>query len=118
MYQNYTINQLCLPIDLEAKIEENDFVHAIVQFVDSIPDAFSFLIINLWVDPNIILVCYFPLFFVPIIQGVYSGRQIQNMLIDSIRMRYLSQDQIPNFRTINRFRVHPIMNDIRSLQLN
>lgn len=39
MYQNYTINQLCLPIDLEAKIEENDFVHAIVQFVDSIPDA-------------------------------------------------------------------------------
>ncbi|MCJ0538904.1 transposase, partial [Enterococcus cecorum] len=31
---------------------------------------------------------------------------------DSIRMRYLSQDQIPNFRTINRFRVHPIMNDI------
>ncbi|RBR27560.1 hypothetical protein EB08_02044, partial [Enterococcus cecorum] len=21
MYQNYTINQLCLPIDLEAKIE-------------------------------------------------------------------------------------------------
>ncbi|CAI3394988.1 transposase [Enterococcus cecorum] len=39
MYQNYTINQLCLPIDLEAKIEENDFIHAIVQFVDSIPDA-------------------------------------------------------------------------------
>ncbi|WP_133175772.1 transposase, partial [Staphylococcus aureus] len=46
------------------------------------------------------------------IQGVYSGRQIQNMLIDSIRMRYLSQEQFPNFRTINRFRVHPIMNDI------
>ncbi|HAP5280018.1 TPA: transposase, partial [Enterococcus faecalis] len=41
-----------------------------------------------------------------------SGRQIQNMLIDSIRMRYLSQEQFPNFRTINRFRVHPIMNDI------
>ena len=38
MYQNYTINQLCLPIDLEIKLEENDFAHAIVQFVDSIPD--------------------------------------------------------------------------------
>ncbi|RBR32056.1 hypothetical protein EB18_00481, partial [Enterococcus cecorum] len=25
MYQNYTINQLCLPIDLEIKLEENDF---------------------------------------------------------------------------------------------
>ncbi|EMW6056740.1 hypothetical protein AAFD89_003008 [Enterococcus faecium] len=36
MYQNYTINQLCLPIDLEIKLEENDFAHAIVQFVDSI----------------------------------------------------------------------------------
>ncbi len=69
MYQNYTINQLCLPIDLEIKLEENDFAHAIVQFVDSIPMKSFFLIINLWVDPNIILVCYFPLFFVPIFKG-------------------------------------------------
>ena len=35
MYQNYTINQLCLPIDLEIKLEENDFAHAIVQFVET-----------------------------------------------------------------------------------
>ena len=39
MYQNYNIKQVCLPIDLETKLEKNDFVHAIVQFVDSIPDA-------------------------------------------------------------------------------
>lgn len=45
------------------------------------------------------------------IQGIYSGRQIENLLIDSLRMRYLSQNQLPNFRTINR-RVHPIMNNI------
>ncbi|RBR33644.1 IS1182 family transposase, partial [Enterococcus cecorum] len=112
MYQNYTINQLCLPIDLEAKIEENDFVHAIVQFVDSIPDAVFLPYYQSMGRPQ-----YHPRMLLSIIlcayiQGVYSGRQIQNMLIDSIRMRYLSQDQIPNFRTINRFRVHPIMNDI------
>ena len=112
MYQNYTINQLCLPIDLEAKIEENDFVHAIVQFVDSIPDAVFLPYYQSMGRPQ-----YHPRMLLSIIlcayiQGVYSGRQIQNMLIDSIRMRYLSQEQFPNFRTINRFRVHPIMNDI------
>jgi transposase len=113
MYQNYTINQLCLPIDLEIKLEENDFAHAIVQFVDSIPDEVFLPYYQSMGRPqyhprmlllSIILCAY--------IQGVYSGRQIQNMLIDSIRMRYLSQEQFPNFRTINRFRVHPIMNDI------
>ncbi len=113
MYQNYNIKQVCLPIDLEAKIEENDFVHAIVQFVDSIPDAVFLSYYQTMGSPqyhphmllSVILCAY--------IQGGYSGRQIQNMLIDSIRMRYLSQDQIPNFRTINRFRVHPIMNGKR-----
>ena len=38
MYQNYNIKQVCLPIDLEIKLEKNDFAHAVVQFVDSIPD--------------------------------------------------------------------------------
>lgn len=112
MYQNYTINQLCLPIDLETKLEKNDFAHAIVQFVDSIPDAVFLPYYQSMGRPQ-----YHPRMLLSVIlcayiQGVYSGRQIQNMLIDSIRMRYLSQDQIPNFRTINRFRVHPIMNDI------
>ena len=112
MYQNYTINQLCLPIDLEIKLEENDFAHAIVQFVDSIPDEVFLPYYQSMGRPQ-----YHPRMLLSIIlcayiQGVYSGRQIQNMLIDSIRMRYLSQEQFPNFRTINRFRVHPIMNDI------
>lgn len=112
MYQNYTINQLCLPIDLEIKLEENDFAHAIVQFVDSIPDEVFLPYYQSMGRPQ-----YHPRMLLSIIlcayiQGVYSGRQIQNMLIDIIRMRYLSQEQFPNFRTINRFRVHPIMNDI------
>ncbi|MCJ0522895.1 transposase, partial [Enterococcus cecorum] len=112
MYQNYNIKQVCLPIDLETKLEKNDFAHAIVQFVDSIPDAVFLPYYQSMGRPQ-----YHPRMLLSVIlcayiQGVYSGRQIQNMLIDSIRMRYLSQDQIPNFRTINRFRVHPIMNDI------
>ena len=101
-----------MPIDLEIKLEENDFAHAIVQFVDSIPDEVFLPYYQSMGRPQ-----YHPRMLLSIIlcayiQGVYSGRQIQNMLIDSIRMRYLSQEQFPNFRTINRFRVHPIMNDI------
>ena len=81
MYQNYNIKQVCLPIDLETKLEKNDFAHAIVQFVDSIPDAVFLPYYQSMGRPQ-----YHPRMLLSVIlcayiQGVYSGRQIQNMLI-------------------------------------
>ncbi|WP_157173506.1 IS1182 family transposase, partial [Staphylococcus epidermidis] len=38
---------------------------------------------------------------------VFSGRKIEKMLNDSIRMMWLSQNQKPSYKTINRFRVNP-----------
>ena len=40
-------------------------------------------------------------------QSVFSGRKIEKMLNDSIRMMWLSQNQKPSYKTINRFRVNP-----------
>lgn len=40
-------------------------------------------------------------------QSIFSGRKIEAMAKDSIHARWLTQSQMPNFRTINRFRINP-----------
>ncbi len=40
------------------------------------------------------------------IQSVLSGRRIEKLLHDSIRMMWLAQNQTPSYKTINRFRVN------------
>lgn len=42
-------------------------------------------------------------------QSAFSGRKIEALLQDSIRMMWLAQNQTPSYRTINRFRAHPKM---------
>ena len=41
-------------------------------------------------------------------QSVFSGRKIEKLLNDSIRMMWLSQNQKPSYKTINRFRVNQV----------
>src|SRR5690625_2452692 len=45
-------------------------------------------------------------------QSVFSGRKIEGLLKDSVRMMWLAQGYEPSYRTINRFRVHP---DVKEL---
>ena len=40
-------------------------------------------------------------------QSEFSGRRIEKLLHNSIRMMWLAQDQTPSYKTINRFRVNP-----------
>ncbi|HEJ0483293.1 TPA: transposase, partial [Staphylococcus aureus] len=40
-------------------------------------------------------------------QSVFSGRRIEKLLHDSIRMMWLAQNQTPSYKTINRIRVNP-----------
>ncbi len=40
-------------------------------------------------------------------QSAFSGRKIEGLLKDSLRMMWLAQGHEPSYRTINRFRVHP-----------
>ena len=37
-------------------------------------------------------------------QSVFLGRKIEKLLNDSIRMMWLSQNQKPSYKTINRFK--------------
>lgn len=45
-------------------------------------------------------------------QSVFSGREIEALLKDSIRMMWLAQGYEPTYRTINRFRVHPEVKEL------
>src|SRR5699024_8872285 len=45
-------------------------------------------------------------------QSVFSGRKIEDLVKDSIRMMWLAQGYEPSYRTINRFRVHPEVKEI------
>ncbi len=45
-------------------------------------------------------------------QSVFSGRKIEALLKDSIRMMWLAQGYEPTYRTINRFRTNPLVAEL------
>lgn len=106
MFKDYTMNQLILPLNLEVKLQNNDIAFHIHHLVESIPhEAFEPFLRNEGCP------AYHPRMMLKIIlcaytQSVFSGRKIEALLKDSIRMMWLAQGYKPSYRTINRFRVH------------
>ena len=112
MYKNYNTKQVTLSLDLDIYLEENDIAFAIDELVESIPeDTFSAF------DHKMGTSSYHPKMLLKLIlcgytQSIFSGRKIEAMSKDSIRAMWLTQNQFPNFRTINRFRVNPLVQPI------
>lgn len=112
MFKDYTMNQLILPLDLEIKLKENDIAFAIHHLVESIPkEAFTSLIRETGCPS------YHPRMMLKIIlcsytQSVFSGRKIEDLTKDSVRVMWLAQGYEPSYRTINRFRVHPKVKEL------
>ncbi|BAM48387.1 IS1182 family transposase [Amphibacillus xylanus] len=112
MYQNYNMNQLVLPIDLEVKLQENDIAFVINDLVESIPEEAFENFLRKTGRPS-----YHPRMMLKITlcaysQSVFSGRKIEALLKDSIRMMWLAQGYEPSYRTINRFRVDPDVQEL------
>lgn len=112
MYQQYTTDQVILPIDLEIILPKNDIVFAIRRFVKSMPEAAFEGYHQPMGRPSYHPRMMFGVLLCAYAQGVTSGRKIEALLQDSIRMRWLTQAQFPDFRTINRFRIHPLMDQL------
>ncbi|NLY79451.1 MAG: transposase, partial [Lysinibacillus sp.] len=112
MFKDYNMNQLILPLDLEIKLQENDIAFHIHHLVESIPHkAFEPFLRNTGCP------AYHPRMMLKIIlcaysQSVFSGRKIEALLKDSIRMMWLAQGYEPSYRTINRFRVQPEVKEL------
>ncbi len=107
MFKDYNMNQVVLPLDLERNVKENDVAFVIHHLVEQIPDeAFAGFLRKTGCP------VYHPRMMMKVIlcaytQSVFSGRKIEALLQDSIRMMWLAQGYEPSYRTINRFRVHP-----------
>ncbi|MFS1516933.1 IS1182 family transposase [Bacillus sp. SCS-151] len=112
MFKNYIMNQLILPLDLEVKLQKNDIAFHVHHLVESIPqEAFEPFLRNEGCP------AYHPRMMLKIIlcaytQSVFSGRKIEALLKDSIRMMWLAQGYEPSYRTINRFRVQPEVKEL------
>ncbi|MFV0561128.1 MAG: transposase, partial [Enterococcus sp.] len=96
MYKNYTIYQLVLPLDLEKTLPENDIAYSVQHLVESIPE-----------EPFELLkhhrgaASYHPRMMLKLIlcaytQSVFSGRKIEALIQDSIRMMWLAQGYQPS----------------------
>ena len=112
MFKDYNMNQLVLPLDLEVRLQENDIAFAVHHLVESIPDDVFEPFMRTTGCP-----AYHPRMMMKIIlcaytQSVFSGRKIEGLLSDSLRMMWLAQGNAPSYRTINRFRVHPAVTPI------
>ena len=112
MFKDYNMNQLILPLDLEVKLQKNDIAFHVHHLVESIPqEAFEPFLRNEGCP------AYHPRMMLKIIlcaytQSVFSGRKIEALLKDSIRMMWLAQGYEPTYRTINRFRVKPTVKEL------
>lgn len=112
MFKEYTMNQLILPLDMEMKLQKDDIAYAVNDLVESIPqEAFTGFLRETGCP------AYHPRMMMKILlcaytQSVFSGRKIEALLKDSIRMMWLAQGYEPTYRTINRFRVHPQVQEL------
>ncbi|KJD42942.1 IS1182 family transposase [Paenibacillus terrae] len=104
MYIQYTMDQLFLPMDLEADIPENHIVRVVNDTVNRLSDS----IFNA-AYPGGGRHSYHPKMLTKIIiyaytQRIYSSRQIAKAVRENIMFMWLAARQQPDFRTINRFR--------------
>ncbi|MED4104747.1 IS1182-like element IS663 family transposase, partial [Halalkalibacterium halodurans] len=106
MFKYYNMDQVILPLDLEVKLQEKDIAYTVNDLVEQIPDEAFASFLRETGSP-----AYHPRMMMKVIlcaytQSVFSGRKMEALLKDSIRMMWLAQGYEPSYRTINRFRVH------------
>ena len=112
MFKDYNMNQIILPLDLAIKLQEKDIAFSIHHLVESIPEKAFDSFKRQTGCPS-----YHPRMMLKIIlcgytQSAFSGRKIEDLSKDSLRMMWLAQGYEPSYRTINRFRVHPDMKEL------
>ena len=104
MYIQYTMDQLCLPMDLEEDIPQNHLVRVVNAAVNRLDDD-----IFAAAYPGGGRDSYHPKMLTKIIiyaytQRIYSSRQIAKAVRENIMFMWIAGRQRPDFRTINRFR--------------
>lgn len=106
------MNQLVLPLDLEIKLQKNDIAYSINHLVESIPNEAFASFIRQTGCPSYHPKMMLKLLLCGYTQSAFSGRKIEDLTKDSLRMMWLAQGYEPSYRTINRFRTNPQMREL------
>ncbi len=109
MQNHYNINQLTLSISTDWQPQDNDVAWQINDLVESLR------IDNLYVfgrPREYDLAAMLKLIVFAYARKTFSSRQIELMATENLTARWLTQEQMPSYRTICRFR---ISNDVESL---
>jgi len=104
LYIQYTMDQLCLPMDLEEDIPSNHLVRVVNSAINRLDDAIFDA-----AYPGGGRDSYHPKMLTKVIiyaysQRIYSSRQIEKAVRENIMFMWIAGRQRPDFRTINRFR--------------
>ena len=112
MYQNYTIGQTALTLNLDFAIPHNHLANTISWFVDSIPED-----VLLGNTAKTGRPAYHPAMMLKILlfaysRRVFSGRKIELMLEENVPMMALAEHQQISYHTINNFRSSKHANEL------
>lgn len=112
MYQNYTIGQTALTLNLDFAIPHNHLANTISWFVDSIPED-----VLLGNTAKTGRPAYNPAMMLKILlfaysRRVFSGRKIELMLEENVPMMALAEHQQISYHTINNFRSSKHANEL------
>ncbi|NQX49154.1 transposase, partial [Paenibacillus tritici] len=115
MYIQYTMDQLCLPMDLEEDIPENHLVRVVNAAVNRLDNAIFDA-----AYPGGGRDSYHPKMLTKVIiyaytQRIYSSRQIAKAVRENIPFMWLAGRQRPDFRTLNRFRSQRMRNVLETV---
>ncbi|MFD0675245.1 IS1182 family transposase [Cohnella sp. GCM10027633] len=104
MYIQYTMDQLCLPMDLEEDIPQNHLVRVVNSAVNRLDDS-----IFASAYPGGGRDSYHPKMLTKVLiyaytQRIYTSRQIAKAVRENVMFMWIAGRQRPDFRTINRFR--------------
>ncbi|WP_019776057.1 transposase, partial [Streptococcus sobrinus] len=112
MYSHYNTNQTTLPLELSAFLPHNHLVFTIEKVVNKLDDN-AFL--NFYHEvgrpsyhPQLLLAALLFAYS----QGIFSGRKIEKMMVENLALQYLTGQLVISYRTINRFRVAPGMEEL------
>ena len=112
MHIHYNTNQTTLPLELACILPKDHIVFTIEKAVNALEDSHFQSFYHDFGRPS-----YHPKLLLSALlfaysQGLFSDRKIEKMMVENLAMQYLTGQLVISYRTINRFRVAPGMEEL------
>ncbi|MDY5974978.1 MAG: transposase [Streptococcus hyovaginalis] len=112
MHIHYNTNQTILPLELSSYLPQDHIVFTIEKVVNELEEDCFDDFYRTFGRPS-----YHPKMLLSALlfaytQGVFSGRKIEKLMVETLTMQYLTGQLVVSYRTTNRFRVAKVMEDL------